>query len=358
MRGFAILYILLFHVVYIPSPNLDLPPYLGRFASLGGGGVGLFFLLSAFTLSLSRKQRGKEQNGILNFYVRRFFRIVPLFYVWLFVSCLRTTFLFDGYYSWKLIALNIFFGFNFFPGKHEGIVWASWPLPVEMIFYLFFPLLLRGINTLYRAILLICLALLTAAIFQQAISLLNLPETLRDSFFQFSIIRHIPVFAAGMFGFMVFDRFIRVRKGSDIEAYGLLIVSIIAYFLLAAFPSKSLFWSWYLHCAVYLALLLSLALRPFAAFVNPVTTFYGRISYSVYLNHPWVVFLLIPVYRWLYSAPIELFPSFLACFASTLAIVTPISYFTYRFVEVPGRELGGTLIRRLQGRRSTQVVVV
>jgi peptidoglycan/LPS O-acetylase OafA/YrhL len=69
--------------------------------------------------------REREPHPIMSFYVRRAFRIVPLFYVWLIVSWLRDKYWFGVTHSWQEIVLNMFFGFNFVPGKHAGFVWAS-----------------------------------------------------------------------------------------------------------------------------------------------------------------------------------------------------------------------------------------
>ena len=38
-------------------------------------------------------------------------------------------------------AKSVLFIFNFIPGSETGIVWASWTIGVEMVFYAIFPLL-------------------------------------------------------------------------------------------------------------------------------------------------------------------------------------------------------------------------
>jgi len=138
IRGLAALYVVTFHLVYIPNPSLRLPFWVRSFITNGDTGVTLFFIVSAFTLAYSMNQRGGEPRSTLRFYVRRFFRIVPLFYFWIFLTSIRDFVSFRVTHSIQDILLSVFFVFNFIPGKSTGIVWASWTLGIEMIFYLLF----------------------------------------------------------------------------------------------------------------------------------------------------------------------------------------------------------------------------
>ena len=40
----------------------------------------------------------------------------------------------------------MFFIYNFRPGMQEGLVWASWTLGVEMVFYLIFPWIFTSVQ--------------------------------------------------------------------------------------------------------------------------------------------------------------------------------------------------------------------
>ncbi|HEY2980149.1 MAG TPA: acyltransferase family protein, partial [Anaerolineales bacterium] len=132
LRGYAALYVFLFHLVYYPG--LPLPVWTGNFIRAGGTGVTLFFMISAFTLSLSMRGHIDQPGAFKSFYIRRYFRIAPLFYTWLAATWVIGLLGHDWNYSWKDVLLNVFFGFNFVPGKDEGIVWISWTLGVEMAF--------------------------------------------------------------------------------------------------------------------------------------------------------------------------------------------------------------------------------
>lgn len=55
---------------------------MGHFISQGTNGVQLFYIASAFTLFLSFKSRvTNETFPVRNFFIRRFFRIAPMYYL-------------------------------------------------------------------------------------------------------------------------------------------------------------------------------------------------------------------------------------------------------------------------------------
>ena len=97
----------------------------------------------------------------------------------------------------------------------------------------------------------------------------------------------------------------------------------------------------------WMLLILGLAIYPVKSIVNAVTRFYGRISYSVYLNHPIVVVLLMPSYgricRHVRGPELAL----LTCLFVTFLVLTPWAYVTYRLIEQPGIRVGSRLIKRL-----------
>ena len=105
-------------------------------------------------------------DSVHDFYVRRIFRIVPLFLVWLGLSLIRDQQLFSKVPSWKDLLLNVSFLFNFFPGKHEGVVWTSWTIGVEMAFCSVFPVVFWYGNSIRRCLFLLALAVAAAFMFQ------------------------------------------------------------------------------------------------------------------------------------------------------------------------------------------------
>jgi peptidoglycan/LPS O-acetylase OafA/YrhL len=75
LRGYAILAVIALHSATL-IPSLEWPFHL--LAAQGARGVQLFFVVSALTLTLSWHSRAEGAGA---FYVRRVFRIVPMFWV-------------------------------------------------------------------------------------------------------------------------------------------------------------------------------------------------------------------------------------------------------------------------------------
>ena len=205
LRGLAALYVVTYHMVLVPRPILAVPPVLNDLVMAGGSGVALFFVLSAFTLSMSMAKKKLTLDSIQDFYVRRIFRIVPLFLVWLGLSLIRDKQLFSSTPSWKDIVLNLSFLFNFFPEKHQGIVWASWTIGVEMAFYAIFPMVFWYGNSIRRCLFLLALAVGAEFVFQTVLDLSAIPPSTKASFSHMNIMHSLPVFIMGLLGFHIYQ---------------------------------------------------------------------------------------------------------------------------------------------------------
>src|SRR5690349_4567081 len=83
LRGLAAMQVIAFHLATMPNSHLATAPWTRPFIEHGNSGVTLFFLISAFTLGLSMKTRSGEKHPLLSFWMRRLFRIFPLFLFWL-----------------------------------------------------------------------------------------------------------------------------------------------------------------------------------------------------------------------------------------------------------------------------------
>jgi peptidoglycan/LPS O-acetylase OafA/YrhL len=106
-------------------------------------GVDLFFVLSGFLITLGLlKSHQKENNpsiSLRNFYIRRFLRIFPIYYLTLFFY-----WCFDHQYVAQSIWWNLFYLSNFYLIKVQDWSGVShlWSLAVEEQFYLVWPLVI------------------------------------------------------------------------------------------------------------------------------------------------------------------------------------------------------------------------
>jgi peptidoglycan/LPS O-acetylase OafA/YrhL len=361
LRGLAALYVVIYHMIVVPrladvGPELDVPHWAYAVARRGDTAVTLFFIISAFSLCHTMQARRAERHEVHDFYIRRLFRIAPLFYVMIAVHMMRDWLDYHVLHGPGEIAINFLFIFNFFPGSVLGIVWASWTVGVEMIFYMIFPLLFARLGGIAAAIALCFAALLAGVAFNEVAAHLAITDAIRARFDQLSFFRHLPIFVFGMLCWLVFDRTIARQPRPPAVGAALILGSLWAYhaylhgllgFLFPDNYGDGAYWP----AIIYGGLLLGLGILPSSIFVNSATLFCGRISYSIYLIHSPVVFYLTPVYRRIYASGSPLSAKFVICAAVTLGVVLPLAWASYRWIELPGMRLGKRVLAwRMQAR--------
>lgn len=155
VRGLAILFILIWHFVGIPFPPAGMTQIHQWIPSFKGSliifrsGVDLFFVLSGFLIGGILIDQRHSDSYYRTFYVRRLFRIIPLYYALLLafivsIAVGRQGPLFDGpipLASYATLTQNYFMAHL---GTY-GAVWlaATWSLAIEEQFYIGFPLIVR-----------------------------------------------------------------------------------------------------------------------------------------------------------------------------------------------------------------------
>ncbi len=148
VRGLAILMVLVFHLMLFNDKTdhrwLDA---LSQLRGLGGIGVDLFFVLSGFLITGILYDTLHEQHYFRNFYIRRFLRIFPLYYGFLFLLLVLTPWLHVTWCGRQFVLLaylqntSIWFPVDGFHPAHLVDLNHFWSLAVEEQFYLFWPLL-------------------------------------------------------------------------------------------------------------------------------------------------------------------------------------------------------------------------
>jgi exopolysaccharide production protein ExoZ len=147
LRGLAIMGVIVYHTVdKIPS-KIGLIDHL---AGLGMFGVQLFYFVSAITMCYMWKTRLGEPNPVRNFYIRRFFRIAPLFWLAIPIYLLINGFEASYWAPEGIGALQIMLTATFLHGfwfdSINSVVPGSWSIAVEMTFYALFPFLVLKIK--------------------------------------------------------------------------------------------------------------------------------------------------------------------------------------------------------------------
>ncbi|MER8573382.1 acyltransferase [Mesorhizobium sp. M1409] len=346
MRCYAALAIMLFHLIALPK--LQTPTYLSFIPTHFGFGVPLFYIVSAFGLFVGYAGRIGSRSELREFYLRRFFRIAPLFYFMIVFFYFLFLMLGGSPFPLSQVISSVLFVFNFIPQHVSGIVMASWSIGVEMAFYAILPLLVFAITGLARSLVLFAITVFLAANWALAF---QATEGALALFGQLSLMAHLCYFAAGIAGYFVWLRLCRTspKIGRIIFAASFVtIISLICFAnQIAIFlgtilgPSGSsgvkAVWAVTLAGAV-----VGVSLYPQKWFVNPVAKLLGNASFSVYLWHPIVIVMLdrLGLYRAIYASFGGASLPFLASVIATLAVLIPLSLLSYRYIERPGMALG------------------
>lgn len=139
LRALAILLVFGFHY----QLQFSHPSWTGWFMKIGWTGVDLFFVLSGFLISSQLFAQIKKGSGISlkTFFIKRFFRILPIYFF-----IVGVYFLFPYFREkealpplWKFLTFTQNFGLEI---KNFGTFSHAWSLCVEEHFYLLLPLIL------------------------------------------------------------------------------------------------------------------------------------------------------------------------------------------------------------------------
>jgi peptidoglycan/LPS O-acetylase OafA/YrhL len=348
LRSYAAIAIILFHLV--GSGGATLSNSLSFIGSHFGFGVPLFFVLSGFSMAYGYFGKLDSELAIRHYFLRRFTRIAPFFYVMIVFQLLVLYFVSGITYSPLDVLLHAIFAFNVVPHLTEGIVPASWTIGVEMIFYALFPLLLLICTSAFRSFFVVLIATAVATKFNMDMKAF---ESQLPSFVYHNFVVNFPYFLWGVLSFHV-QQLIVSKIGQGAHRYlcwALLFGSFwglhylygnTALFMFFTLSGLRTAWDtlWSIPFSV---ICLAMALHPSRIISNSVTQYLGKISFSLYLVHPTVLYALGTqgFYVWVYSFfPHSLTAGYAASAAISLAIITAISSVTYRFIEVPGMNWG------------------
>jgi peptidoglycan/LPS O-acetylase OafA/YrhL len=341
----------LFHLVALPK--LEIPVYLSFIPTHFGYGVPLFYTVSAFGLFVGYAGRIGSRAELREFYLRRFFRIAPLFYFMMVFYYPFFWILGGNPFPLSQFVSSALFIFNLMPEYVAGYVMASWSIGVEMAFYAILPLLVFAITGLGRALAFLAVAVFLAANWALAF---QGTEGALGLFAQLSLMAHLFYFAAGIAAYYVWLRFRHTssRFGRIVLATSLLTIvglicfanQIAVFFWTMLGPSGSsgakAIWALTLAGAV-----VGVSLHPQRWLVNPAANLLGNASFSIYLWHPVVIVILdrLGLYRAFYASVDGASMPFFASVIATLAALIPLSLMSYRYIERPGMALAGRFSR-------------
>lgn len=334
LRGLAALIVVFSHT---SNSSMFFLPYL-NLRGIGKSGVFLFFLLSSFLLTLPLLKKGRE---ILTFPVmahywqRRFFRIYPLYTLYLLLGIVSTWIL-ANFFAKVGVAIPFELDWKGFLDhitlqKGKGVTWS---IAVEFKFYFILPALVlvvsftRSQGTWAVYLLLLALLLISQIISPQSESIRN------DA----RLMPYMPIFIIGMLLAVIQDNINIKGKTKNIELIlkylgyvgmaGIIIMTPLAYSRLGdRVPNDYFHKQIFLYAISWSFILLSAVNVPSFIkkfFTMPILRFYGALSFSLYLFHPIFVDLVNRI------GMNEYLSAWVVLLASTVS-----SYVSFKLLEGP-----------------------
>jgi peptidoglycan/LPS O-acetylase OafA/YrhL len=338
LRGVAILIVFLSHTSNLGTYLLP----FANFSGIGKSGVYLFFVLSSFLLTLPFIKKGigaANKFFLMNYSLRRFFRIYPLYFMYLLLG-LVTSMVF-----WKITGSEQPVGMPFTLSLKEffqqllliqgkGVTWS---ILVEFHYYFVLPLLALTYSIVLKnkllpsIILTIILIYISQLIWPQSEAIQNDPR----------LGPYLPIFLMGSLLAVIYHNWQENNLSEKkkialiVEILGML-SALILIFMIPSVSSyileKEIPFNYYNKEFIVFGLLWSIVLFASVAglgtlkklFSMPILRYMGFISFSVYLLHVIVIEEIervgteIPMQGWI-----------------MLGLTVLASHLTWRFVEKP-----------------------
>lgn len=356
-------------------------PGIAIWDGLGSWGVGLFFILSGYLLC-DYFWRPRREAPLNVFWVRRIFRVAPAYYVQvglLFLFFASPTLLFSQQGFWQILT-QVTFTHYYTPNTSSSlnINGALWTLSIEMTLYLTMPLLAIAVGypALRRRRALLGPMLVVAALIAAAVGYRLLvayqggamqlfyfgdlpPESVAGA--RLYLARQFPgwlsLFALGMgLRWLVHQRYLPSRLLSPTRhrlwVFALLFVPSVLWLLLT---ERAVFYTHPFLFSTFDVVLGALLLPALLYAARPSSTdegtasiragvWLGDRSYGLYLWH-------FPVILVVYERTTDLLPPdtshIVFRMVAIWVLALGLAMLSFRFVEVPARDYGRRLSRRI-----------
>ncbi len=367
LRGFMAWWVVLGHFLVESGFRGAWLPSLGRIMTNAGYAVDVFVILSGFVIT---HLLCTQPVSYREFITRRFFRLYPLFLAALFVGLLTFDAVHGDYFRFAalvesdaqtpemwagyeknlvvhtLVSLTMLHGAiptAWLPNAQAALVSPAWSVSLEWQFYLVIPGLLWAFT---RYPVLTAAAVLIAMGVQRWFSIGDWGSFLPQ---------HAEFFLLGILSYHLFQFLKRAQQESRKSIPWVLLTVFLV--LAMAEPLRDLVFRPYdvtvggwLSLAIWLialALVLethapapsALSRRLAAVFLNPVAQWLGKVSYSTYLTHYFVIYLIMACLL-RSGITVNKYTSLAAMVIAGTPLLLALSWLSHSYIEKPGIALG------------------
>jgi peptidoglycan/LPS O-acetylase OafA/YrhL len=276
------------HIKFVEQGSFFYSAY-HYFLKEGFMGVSFFFMLSGFVLAFSySKKPSWNLSGLRTYFIKRFLKIYPSFWISLGFSLLFSSPFFLLSNKFQVFFANLFLVQSWIPILEYQYYLNSpaWSLSVEVFLYLSFPLLLKWVNDFSIVFMWIILGIIFSAIF---ISLFYLPETDMVKYLLYlSPVVHLFEFAVGV----LLQKLLSIHKGkislriNTFTEIAVLILGCILILLHQNIPDNFRYNLYYFPFMILVIGVFSFEQGMISKFLkNNLSVYLGNISYQFYLFH-------------------------------------------------------------------------
>jgi peptidoglycan/LPS O-acetylase OafA/YrhL len=347
LKGIAVLGVIAVHSHQSIPDLCQAVKYAFNYGQLG---VQLFFLISAITLCISSKKRHEQLWRY--FYLRRVFRIAPLYYFgiawYLLTGCYfmylsKGTLQMPSQYTPLNILANITFLNSFYAPANNNIVPGGWSIATEMNFYLVFPILfLLHENKNFKSVLTYTVLLIIGCFLIELVLKVR-PDV--DVFIYYNIVNQLSVFLIGICTYRLLLTAVPGWRALSV-AFFLMIVSCILFNQVFK-PGFYTFIVPILSSIAFSIFTLRLSRRrEFNGVFWRVLERFGLVSFSMYLLHFLVLDCVRIAINYVIGNEGHILPEalLLATYGFTVFFTYFFALVSYKIIEQPGIKLGEKLI--------------
>lgn len=296
-------------------------------------GVDVFFIISGFLITylllVEKEKQGKVD--VMKFYIRRAFRIWPLYFFMILLAPLLGYFFHEQSPSYGL-HFSFLGNFDLISNGPKSVATNHlWSICIEEHFYLFCPLLIAFIPM--KKLPQVLLFIILACIIFRGYFLASTADY-GMAFYVHTLSRIDVLAMGGLFGYLFYHK--KLHFNHSLPVRFVIYSTFILLFLNVNYVDSGNFlidtmkkYLYVIPCAYWMG---NFLFNPNAVFPlqkpNLLLQF-GKVSYGIYMFNPVVIFLLIQLfakYNW------QNYFLFLALVHVSLALVT---YLSYRFLEMP-----------------------
>ena len=304
LRAIAAIFVVLGHIELLkPNFNFETLPFIPLLKTGSSIAVTLFFVLSGFLITclLLNEKEKKQKIFLKEFYIRRTLRIWPLFFLTLFICYIIVPKFFPSFSanaSWFSFILNALFLTNitYVINQLPPLGTAVWSIGIEEQFYIFWPLVLKKKKLQSLMKLLVCIIL--------AIYILKVAFVYFSSYGAFihkmriliNITRYDCLLLGAVGALLYKGCIIKIGRlqinysfftsfAAQVILYLLLFISIVA----NTFYHLPIIHQWYSFLFMIMILNMATNEKSIVKIDNYILNYLGKISYSIYLLHMFVI---------------------------------------------------------------------